>query len=212
VSAGARPPRVAPEFEAGVGLGIPTGGFDVGPRLFLGGGARVLLGPGSFGVGLRVGFQTYADEGAGVLTACSDTSQGGCIAGGGYSYELDPMVLSFAAPLTFRILRPDSILVPYVGFAPQLFLTETTVTAFGHEQSQGDSRVGFTALAGGRLKAGPGGVFLEIGYQYGAVEPHDPRTNLSITGEADVGAVAATLGYRLELEHLFANDRNIARR
>jgi hypothetical protein len=205
-----RLPLIAPEIEAGVGLGIPTGGLSVGPSLFLGGGARVLLGPGSFAAGLRVGFQSFSDDGAGTLAACADDTQGTCIAGGGYSYELSEKVLTFAAPLSYRFLRPDSLIVPYVGFAPKLFLSDSTVTAFGYDQSQGDSRVGFAALLGGRLKAGPGGVFVELAYQYGAVEPHDPFTNRSITGEADVGAVGATLGYRLELEHLFESGRSAA--
>ena len=181
------------EIGAGVGLDISTGALSVGPNFFVDVGARFHLGPGFLAAALRGGYQRYAATGKGSLP-CSGTTTA-CIndkgGAGAYSWDLVEETVTIGLPISYRLL-PDKRIHPYVGVQPQVFLLRATTTSFGLENSQGDTKFGFAGLLGGQFDVGPGGVFLEAGFQYVALDHR-------LTGKSNLGAVTIGLGYRIAL-------------
>jgi hypothetical protein len=183
-------------------VNVSAGDLNAAPGFFVGGGARLLLGPGSLGLGLRLGYERYKAWGSNTFPACAGGTSGGCLAGGSYRWALRQQVFHVGLALSYRFLPPDSVIVPYVGVTPQLYAMRSTITAFDNQTTQGDVQPGINAAVGARVDLGPGGVFTEIGGQYAPLDPRDPDTDLGLTGDADLGAFVWALGYRLELEQL----------
>jgi opacity protein-like surface antigen len=184
--------KVAFEIGAGVGLNIATGGLSLGPNFFLDVGARFHLGPGFLAVAARGGYQRYTASGEETL-ACGATVTGACIAsdGGRYTWDLVEETVTIGLPISYRLF-PDKRLHPYFGVIPQIFLLRATTTAYGLENNQGDTKFGFAGLLGAQFDVGPGGVFLDAGFQYAALEH-------KLTGMSNIGAVTIGLGYRVAL-------------
>lgn len=184
--------KVAVEIGLGAGLDIATGGLSLAPNPFLEVGARLRLGPGFLGIAARGGYQRYTASGEGTL-ACGASVTGACIAtnGGKYSWDLVEQAVTVGLPISYRLF-PDKRLHPYFGVVPQLFLLKATTTTYGLENSQGDMKFGVQGLLGGMFDVGPGGVFLEAGFQYASLDHR-------LTGVSNVGAVTVALGYRLAL-------------
>jgi hypothetical protein len=183
---------ISPEFGAGVGLDIATGGLSPGPNFFVDVGARFRIGPGFLGAAVRAGYQRYTASGQGSIP-CTATTTTACIASnnGAYTWDLVEETVTIGVPISFRLF-PDKRLHPYVGVLPQIFLLRATGTSFGLENSQGDTKFGFAGLLGGQFDLGPGGIFLEAGFQYAGLEH-------KLTGPSNLGAVTIGLGYRIAL-------------
>lgn len=184
--------KVAVEIGLGAGLDIATGGLSIGPNPFLEVGARIRLGPGFLAIAARGGYQRYTASGKGTL-ACPAVPTGACIAsnGGEYSWDLVEQAATVGLPISYRLF-PDKRLHPYFGVMPQLFMLKATTTTYGLENSQGDIKFGFAGVLGGQFDLGPGGLFLEAGFQYAGLDHR-------LTGVSNLGAVTAALGYRLAL-------------
>jgi hypothetical protein len=184
--------KVAFEPGVGVGLNIGTGGVSLGPNVFVDVGARFLLGPGFLAVAARVGYQRYAVSGQGSMPCTADTT-GPCIDsnGGKYTWDLTEQTVTIGIPISYRLL-PQKMFHPYVGVVPQVFLLRATTKSYGLENSQGDVKFGFQGLVGGQLDLGPGGLFLDLGFQYAGLDQ-------KLTGKSNLGAVTAALGYRVAL-------------
>lgn len=195
-------PFVAAEFEAALEIDVSTSDLNAAPGFFVGGGARLLLGPGSLGLGLRAGYERYKAWGTSSFPACGAGTTGGCLPSGSYRWFLRQQVFNLGLAISYRFLPPDSLLVPYVGVTPQLYVMRSNVTAYENKTTQGDVQPGVSAAIGARARLGPGGVFTEIGGQYAPLDPRDPDTDVGLTGDAHLGAFVVAVGYRLELEQL----------
>jgi hypothetical protein len=166
--------------------------LSVGPNFFLDIGARFRVGPGFLAAALRGGYQRYTASGKGSIP-CAATQTTACISanGGAYSWDLVEETVTIGLPISYRLL-PDKRIHPYIGVQPQVFLQRATTTSFGLENSQGDTKFGFAGLLGGQFDVGPGGIFLEAGFQYVGLEHR-------LTGKSNLGAVTIGLGYRIAL-------------
>ncbi len=179
------------QVGAGLGIGIPTAGLGVGPMMFVEGGVLYRLGPGSLSGSFRLGFETFSTDGEGQQPCPSGSP---CVAadGGSYGYDVNEKTLSLGWPLGYHFLTPEDVFIPYVVVVPTVYLLEATSTTYDTENTQTDTQFGVAAILGGQLSAGPGGVFLELGYHYAALSH-------SITGDSSLSAFSAELGYRFIL-------------
>lgn len=184
---------VAAEIGLGVGLGIAHAGLGVGPELMLEAGARFKLSYGSLAVHLRGGYQRYTGAGDGEMP-CEEDTEGPCVASdeGAYSWSLVEHAGRLSLPLTYRILPEERRITPYVTVAPGLYMLRSIASSYGLENKQFSAKFGIAAALGGQVRLGPGGLFLEAGYQWSKLDHR-------ITGDSSVGAVRIVIGYRVQL-------------
>lgn len=186
-------PLVSTQFSIDFGNPVPTrSSFSAATADLASGRWRhsVTLSSGFFYV--IGGYQRYTADGSGSIP-CAATTTSACISanGGAYSWNLVEETVTIGLPISYRLL-PDKRIHPYIGVQPQLFLLRATTTSFGLENSQGDTKFGFAGLLGGQFDVGPGGAFLEAGFQYVGLEHR-------LTGKSNLGAVTLGLGYRIAL-------------
>jgi hypothetical protein len=148
----------------------------VSPRLTLEAGADYPLGPGRIGARLAVGV-AWANQEVPVDESLTPASA---------SLVMVPL----AALATYR--ATISSFSPYLAAGPvvQIVRSSSEGEHTGDRRST-DFAVGALAVLGSHLHLGPGGVFLQVGYQYARVDSRDV--------ELLAGGLVAEVGYRLEL-------------
>lgn len=107
-------------------------------------------------------------------------------------YTLTERELSFMLSAVYRFERAWGSVTPYAGAGPGLYLHRATTRSFGATAVEKEGTLGFQFLGGAELHLGPGGLFLEAHY-------HFTRVSFVTTGDANVGGVLGSLGYRLRL-------------
>ena len=166
-SAAAGPTRPRVGFEGGLMATLRVDdGFHSG-LLAAGFGAEV-------GLRIRVGQGAIAAALRGTYDRYSDTA----------NHE----VHSLALPIAWRIRDNANTFIPYVAFVPQLM--------WEHTLARGAARhlkFVYGGLAGLQINVGPGGFFLEVGYE------HRDSPN-PVAGDLPPGGLFGGLGYRFRFE------------
>lgn len=118
-------------------------------------------------------------------------------AGGNYQWELVQRTLILEASALWRFIPPGESFSAYGSLGPRLYLMETELQASGNGADFGENRetnteYGFFVGGGVEFALGPGSLFtaLEFGWS---------DLNQTITGDANTGALALDIGYRLFL-------------
>lgn len=114
--------------------------------------------------------------------------------GGDYSWTLTQKQFTLQPTFVYRFTGLVDPFVPYAGIGPRLYLLESVI-----EGAAGDSKLpesveqstsfGFGVPLGCEFELGPGGVFVELMFQWGPLV-HE------ITGDSHLGSTTAWLGYR----------------
>lgn len=176
----------------GLNVNVNHSRLGLGPNLGLEAGVRVLVGPGFLSVAVRGHYERYRRDDTGTLPCmpAMGAPDSPCIAtnGGRYEYSLVEQTVTLGLPIAYRLL-PSGRIHPYVQVQPQVVLERADVTTFQLTNVETATRVGVLGALGGQLDVGPGGVWLEAGYRWVGL-PHRS------TGDASIGVLAFTLGYR----------------
>jgi len=175
------PPPSTPRRRLSWNLSLATGVMHntmalVSARFTLEGGGDYPLGPGRIGLRLVAGV-AWASQDVPVAPGLSDVSS-------------TVVMVPLGAVATYRL--PLGRWGPYAAVGPlvQLVRSSSAGEHSGTRRSL-DAAAGFLGLLGARMQLGPGGVFLQSGYQYSAIDGRDT--------ELLAGGIVVELGYRLEL-------------
>ncbi len=182
-------------FEVGVvaGLNINTSALGLGPNLGLEFGPRLRLGPGFLAFAIRGTYERYSMDGTGQL-ACSPAMgppTSPCIESnmGQYTFSIVEQTVTWGLPISYRLLR-DARVHPYFQVQPQLVLQRADTTNYDLVNTETATRFGVLGAVGVQVDLGPGGIWLEAGYRYVALQHR-------ATGQdATLGVIAIALGYR----------------
>lgn len=116
--------------------------------------------------------------------------------GASYDWTLQQRMLVLQPTLLWRFMAPGEFLSAYALLGARAYLMESVLTASGNngedfgENRETNREFGFVVGAGADLAVGPGTLF---GTLYLSRSGLDQR----ITGDANTGALALSLGYRL---------------
>ncbi len=163
----------APLFGVEAGYILP---FDLGPF------TRPL------GLALDVLYTAPGAEGDGTHASLGE-------GGGTYAWELQEQLLIFELTALWRFMPLGDTLSAYLNAGPRLFLLQTTLDAqsdgqsFGQHQER-DTNLGAVFGGGLDLQLGPGTAFAALELSWSGLDQ-------KITGDANTGALALDLGYRL---------------
>lgn len=114
--------------------------------------------------------------------------------GRAYSWELTSTMVVLELTASWRLEVAEG-LGTYLQAGPRAYFVQNTLTAeagndeFG-ERTQGANAIGGVVALGGDLTLGPGAVFVAL--EFGGSD-----LNTDLTGDANTGALAIDLGYRL---------------
>lgn len=113
---------------------------------------------------------------------------------GDYSWTLTQKQLTLQPTFVYRFTDLVEPFVPYAGIGPRLYLLESVI-----EGTAGDSKLpesveqstsfGFGIPLGCEFELGPGGLFVELLFQWGPLAH-------KITGDSHLGSSTVWLGYR----------------
>ena len=186
--------KVAGEVGGLVGVGWAHGGLGITPELALEAGVRIKLPFGSLGIHRRGGYQRYTADGAGSFPCAEEGQEGPCIASndGDWKWSLVEHNGRISLPISYRILPEERRVTPYILAAPGVFFQKSKVTSYDLDNTQFSAAFGIYGALGAQIRLGPGGLFIEGGYQWAALKHR-------ITGDADMGAIRFALGYRVAL-------------
>lgn len=116
----------------------------------------------------------------------------------GSDYTSTVLIRDVAATLgaKFFFIPPDRLVVPYAGLGFRTHFLGAQVEGNGGSEfgkySETDTRFGGVFLGGVGIRLGPGLVLAEVAFDYSPIGQR-------VTGEANVGALTAVLGYGLML-------------
>ena len=184
--------KVAGEVGAGVGLGWAHAGLGLTPEVALEGGVRLRLPRGALGIHVRGGYQRFSADGTGSLP-CTDDG-GPCVASddGNYSWSLIEHSGRVSLPLSYRLFSEDRPATPYFLAAPGVYFADSRITSYENDNRQFSAAFGIYAALGAQIRLGPGGLFVEAGYQWSKLAHR-------ITGDSSLGALRFVVGYRVQL-------------
>ena len=200
-SAQTQPPAAGGSDRGAFVLGVKVGGLF--PQPFAG---RL----GAFVVGnVEVGYVLpFLHRGIGVLADVGYTQPTGTgtqmdpritANGGSYTWNLTQQELTVGLTLVYRLsFIAEGRITPYIGVGPRMWFLRSTVqgtvgtgNTISPTTEQG-LRWGLSIPVGLEIAAGPGRVFLEVRTSWSPVD-------FRITGNSNMGAIDAMLGYRLWL-------------
>jgi len=199
-------------LEADLGDAEPTSGGDSGLWLFGGriGGIASFNGLGPFvHGGLELGYVfPVLDQGLGAVVRVeysAPKTKGSVeedfdperVPQGSYDWELLQKELVIEPGLLYRITSLSDWLTPYTGLGLRVYLLETIVKGKADDQSfdethERSTRIGLGLPLGAEMALGPGGVTVELQFQWGGL-PH------TLTGDSHLAALSLFVGYRLLL-------------
>jgi hypothetical protein len=164
-------------WSLGLGLGLTHNlGELVSPRFALGLGVDHRLGPGRLGISLRVG----------LAWDTQDTDLSAALGTASTRLLLLPVIIGAHYELPLGPVAPYALAGLLLGVA--VTSSEGQATA---DATSTNIALGVAAMVGARLKLGPGGIFVEVGYHHSQLD--------TIDVEAQTGGLVAQAGYRLEL-------------
>lgn len=188
------PPPAAPAAPSKKGavvlapkLGLFKSTSDLGPAFFAGGevGYVVPIDRHGLAITLEVDYASSLVDGT-----VTDAQLAAGVPG---DYKVRERQLALVLGAAYRHTVSDAF-VAYGGLGPGIYWHKAIERAFATKNEETEGSFGLRLLAGGELRAGPGGVFAELHY-------HFTQVGFVSTGEANVGGfVALGVGYRLRFD------------